>query len=161
MDTRLQADPDLSPVEKAIVRLKLHAHDSAQESDHSAAVKGLDDQLGTAAQALTTAPANYRPGALSTLVNADEDAGAVDSAATLRPAAIHEPLLLPFARLSADKQKAALDALPEEARLRPRSRTSRRACCRAASPTLPIRMARASGRRSTCASRRRSTPTCS
>ena len=114
--TRLQADPDLSPIEKAIVRLKLDAHDSVQESDRAATVKGLDDRLDTVAQALTTAPATYRPGALSTLMNAYEDAGAADSAATLRPVATHEPLLLPFAQLSADKQKAALDALPDEAR---------------------------------------------
>ena len=114
--TRLQSDPDLSPIEKAIVRLKLNAHDSVQESDRAATVKGLDDRLDTVAQALTTAPAAYRPGALSTLMKAYEDAGATDSAATLRPVATHEPLLLPFAQLSADRQEAAIDALPEEAR---------------------------------------------
>jgi hypothetical protein len=113
---RLEADLDLSPVEKALVRLKLHALDSVTESDRAAAVKGLDDRFGATAQALTTAPATYRPGALSAIASAYKDAGAADSADALHRVATHEPLLLPFAQLSADKQKTALDALPEEAR---------------------------------------------
>jgi hypothetical protein len=78
-------------------------------------VKALDDKLGATAQAVVTAPATYKSGTLAALANAYDDAGEPDRAAAMRRLALQEPLLLPFAQLSASKQRAAIDALPEEA----------------------------------------------
>lgn len=84
LTVRLQADPSLSPLDKALVHAKLEARASLQESHRVAAVKGLDDKLATVAHAVALAPATRNPGALTALANAYDDAGEPDRAAAMR-----------------------------------------------------------------------------
>jgi hypothetical protein len=77
---------------------------------------GLDDRLAATSRAIATQPATYRPGTLSVIANAYDDAGEAAKAADARQLALLEPVLLPFARSSAAAQQRQIDALPEEAR---------------------------------------------
>jgi hypothetical protein len=111
--TRLQADTDLSPAEKATALAKIEARDSAQESARVAAVKGLDDRLGATAGTLATQPAAYRPGTLAAIANAYDDAGESDKADSARRMALQESFLRSFATSSAAAQQRLIDSLPD------------------------------------------------
>jgi hypothetical protein len=111
--TRVQADTGLSPAEKATVLAKVEAQDSAKESARIARVRGLDDKLDAAADALATKPATYKPGALAAVADAYEDAGEPAKARAIRRLALQESFLLSFARSSAAAQQRLIDSLPE------------------------------------------------
>ena len=111
--TRLQADTSLSPAEKATALAKVEAKNSAQESARLTTVKGLDDRLGAASQALATQPTVYRPGTLATIADGYDAAGELDKANAARRVALQESFLLPFARSSVAAQQRLIDSLPE------------------------------------------------
>jgi hypothetical protein len=98
LSTRVRVDSDLSPFEKATVLTKIAARDSVRESARFATVKGLDDKLDAARRTIARAPADYRTGTLSAIAEAYDAAGDPDKAAGARRLALHEGLLLPFAR---------------------------------------------------------------
>jgi hypothetical protein len=113
---RAEADAQLSPLEKAVVRIRLDAQESTAASARVARVKGLDDRLGAAARDFATTPSAYKVGSLAAIADAYAAAGASEQAAVLHRVASQEPLLRPFAQLAVARQQAAIDSLPEEAR---------------------------------------------
>jgi hypothetical protein len=113
---RAEADARLSPLEKAVVRIRLDAQESTATSARVARVKGLDDRLGAAARDFAIAPSAYKVGSLAAIADAYAAAGASEQAAVLHRVASQEPLLRPFSQLATSRQQAAIDALPEEAR---------------------------------------------
>jgi hypothetical protein len=111
---RLAKDPNLSPLEKALVRVKLDVRDSLPETRRIATVMGLDDRLGTTAHAVAAAPAAYKNGSLATLADAYDEAREPDRAVAVRRLAVQEPVLLTFAQATVERQRSAIDALPDE-----------------------------------------------
>jgi len=77
------------------------------------AVKGLDDRLDAASQALATQPSAYKPGTLATIADGFDSAGEPNKASAVRRAALQETFLLPFAQSSAAAQQRLIDNLPE------------------------------------------------
>jgi hypothetical protein len=110
---RLDADPNLPPETKYVIRAKLDARDSAAESTRAATVKGLDDQVSDTTRILATTPGTYKPGTLARIADAYDAAGAPDKAASARRLSAQEAALLPFARASAVRQQRMIDELPE------------------------------------------------
>ncbi|HEY4171326.1 MAG TPA: hypothetical protein VGM96_31330 [Reyranella sp.] len=82
------ADPELPADTKLIVRAKLDARDSAEESKRAAAINALDDRVADTTRALASTPGGYKPGTLSRIANAYDDAGAPTG---LRPHAGSRP----------------------------------------------------------------------
>ena len=113
LQERAAADPSLPSDAKLIVRAKLDAHDSAQESRRVAAVKALDDQIADVTRTLATTPGAYKTGTLFQIARAYDDAGEPDKAAITRRLAKQEAVLVPFARMSVDKQQRLIDSLPD------------------------------------------------
>ncbi len=110
---RVQADPDLSPDEKAATLAKIEARESAKESARIATLQGLDDKLDVASDALATKPDRYKPGTLADLANAYEDAGEPAAAGKVRRLAQRESFLRAFAQSSVDAQQRQIDGLPD------------------------------------------------
>jgi hypothetical protein len=67
---RLETDPELPPDAKSIVRAKIDARDSADESARVAMVQALDDKLRDAFRILPTNREAYRPGTFARLTDA-------------------------------------------------------------------------------------------
>ena len=111
--TRLQADTNLSPAERATVLAKVEARASAQESARIATVKGLDDRLDATGRAMATQPTAYRPGSLAAIADGYDEAGEPDKASAARRMALQESFLLPFARSSVAAQQGLIESLPE------------------------------------------------
>jgi hypothetical protein len=112
LPVRVQADPDLSPAEKAATLAKIEVRDSAKESARADTVAGLDDKLAAAADALATKPGTYGAGTLAALANGYEEAGETDKARTIRRLAQREGFLRSFAISSVDAQQRLIDSLP-------------------------------------------------
>ena len=71
-------------------------------------MKGLDDQLAAATQAIATQPSQYRTGTLNALAKAYEDAGAPEQATDTRRLASQESILRLFAQTGVAAQQRAL-----------------------------------------------------
>jgi hypothetical protein len=113
LQDRASADPNLSPDAQLLVRAKLDARDSAQESSRAATVKALDDQIADVTRTLATTPGAYKTGTLSRIALAYDDAGEPDKAAATRRVATQEAVLVPFAQMSVDKQQRLIADLPK------------------------------------------------
>lgn len=111
LQDRAAADPTLPPDAKLIVRAKLDAHDSAQESSRVATAKGLDDQIADTIRVLASTPGAYKPG--TRLARAYDDAGEPEKAAATRRLATQEAILVPFAETSVNRQQRQIDVFPE------------------------------------------------
>ena len=97
--------PTLPPDTKLIVRAKLDAHDSADESKRAATVKALDDQIADVTHFLATTPDAYKTGTLLQIARAYDDAGEPDKAVATRGLATQEAVLVPFAQAIVDRQQ--------------------------------------------------------
>jgi len=104
LQQRLEADPDLPLDVKPIVRAKVDARDSADESARAAQVQALDDEVGDALRILPINPEEYTPGTFARLANAYADAGELQKAAEARQLALQEPFLRAFSQASPDRQ---------------------------------------------------------
>ena len=114
---RAGLDDGLTDRQRLILRFKIDARDSAEQSNRYAAVKGLDDRLAAATATLATQPSQYRPGTLAALAEAYADAGAPEKADETRRLARQEHYFLPFTQAGAAAQQRHLAALtgPERA----------------------------------------------
>jgi hypothetical protein len=74
LQDRAAADPTLPPDAQLIVRAKLDARDSAQESRRVAAVKALDDQIADVTRTLAITPSAYKTGTLFQIARAYDEA---------------------------------------------------------------------------------------
>jgi hypothetical protein len=109
---RLDADPDLPQETKYVIRAKVDARDSAEESKQVATIQALDDQARAAMRAQAINPGAYKPGTFARLADAYEAAGDPERANGARREAARESFLLPFAQASAEKQQRMIDELP-------------------------------------------------
>ena len=105
---RAERDGTLPDMQRLILRAKIDARDSAAESSRAATMKGLDDQLAAATQAIATQPSQYRTGTLNALAKAYEDAGAPEQATDTRRLASQESILRLFAQTGVAAQQRAL-----------------------------------------------------
>jgi hypothetical protein len=96
-----------------IVRAKVDARDSADESARAAKVQGLDDEVRDAFRTLAINPGAYRPGTFARLADAYDAAEATERAALARRMAAQEAVILLFAQASTEKQQRIVDDLPE------------------------------------------------
>ena len=114
---RAGVDDTLTDQQRLILRAKIGARDSAEESRRFATVKGLDDQLAAATATLATQPALYRPGTLAQLAESYADAGAPEKADETRRLALQENYFRTLAQAGAAVQQRHLDDLtgPERA----------------------------------------------
>jgi len=110
---RIARDPDLPADAKFIVRAKLHARDSTQESERTAAVRGLNDQIADTTRLLATTPGTYKTGTLARIADAYAAASEPGKAESTRRLALQESALASFAQASADKQQRMIDELAE------------------------------------------------
>jgi len=113
LQDRAAADPALPPDTKLIVRAKLDARDSAEETRHAAAAQALDNQVAVITRILATTPDAYRPGTLAQIAHGYDDAGALDKAIATRGLAMQEAVLVPFAQASIDRQQRQIDSFPD------------------------------------------------
>jgi hypothetical protein len=109
---RLDADPDLPPETKDVIRAKVGARDSAEESKRVATIQALDDQVRAAYRAQVANPGAYKPGTFARLAEAYTAAGDLERAKGARRAAEWESFMLPFVQASAEKQQQMIDTLP-------------------------------------------------
>jgi hypothetical protein len=113
LQQRIDADPDLSPDARHVVRAKVDARDTDTESARVAKVQELDDGMVAAAGTIATRPGAYAPGTLAKIADGYAAAGEPDKAALARRMAMQEGFVLPFAQASAEKQQSMIDDLPE------------------------------------------------
>jgi hypothetical protein len=116
LQERLDTDPDLQSDAKPIVRAKLDARESADESARVAKVQALDDEAREALRILPKDPGAYQPGTFARLSDAYDTAGEPQKAAEMRQLALQEPLLRAFAQSSPDQQQKLIDSLPPQDR---------------------------------------------
>lgn len=109
---RVDDDPDLPADSKPIVRAKLDARESADESARVAKVQALDDELHEASGVQIFNPNAYRPGTFARIADAYEAAGEPGRAAFARRMAAQDAFIVPFAQASAEKQQRMIDELP-------------------------------------------------
>jgi hypothetical protein len=109
---RLDADPNLPPDTKYVVRAKVDARDSAEESKRAATVQELDDQVRDAVHARAGNPTAYKVGTFARLADAYDAAGEPERAAFARRMAVQDSFLVPFAQASAERQQRIIDDLP-------------------------------------------------
>jgi hypothetical protein len=112
LEERLDADPNLSPEGKYIVRAKVDARNSAEESRRAATVQALNDQVQAALGALATRPGTYKTSTFARAAEAYAAAGEPGKAEATRRLALQESTLAAFAQASADKQQRLIDELP-------------------------------------------------
>nr|WP_296379401.1 portal protein [Reyranella sp.] len=112
LQDRVTADPNLPLDTKHIIRAKVDARDSAEESKRAATLQALEDQVRAAYRAQAANPGAYKPGTFARLADAYTAAGDLERANGARRAAEWESFMLPFAQASAEKQQRMLDALP-------------------------------------------------
>jgi hypothetical protein len=110
-------DDGLTDTQRHILRAKIAARESADESRRFATVRRLDDRLAAATAAMATQPSLYRTGALAALAGAYDAAGAAKQAAETRHLALLEPFFRSFAQLGVVAQQRHLETLagPERA----------------------------------------------
>jgi hypothetical protein len=113
LQQRVEADPDLPSDVKPIVRAKVDARESADESARVAKVQALDDEAREAFRILPINPGAYRPGTFARLAAAYDAAGEPERARSARGVAAQEAFILPFAQASVEKQQRMIDELPE------------------------------------------------
>jgi hypothetical protein len=116
LQERLAADPDLPSDAKSIVRAKLDARESADESARVAKVQALDDEAREALRILPTKPGAYPRGTFARLSDAYDIAGEPQKAAEMRQLALQEPFLRAFAQSSPDRQQKLIDSLAPQDR---------------------------------------------
>ncbi|HEY2872493.1 MAG TPA: hypothetical protein VGJ56_11270, partial [Reyranella sp.] len=112
LQERVGADPDLPLDTKHIIRAKVDAYDSAQESKRAATVQALDDQVRAAYRAQAANPGAYKPGTFARLADAYAAAGDLERADGARRVAEWESFMLVFTQASAERQQRMIDALP-------------------------------------------------
>jgi hypothetical protein len=112
LQDRVAADPNLPLDTRHIIRSKVDARASAEESKRAATVQALDDQVRTAYRVQAANPAAYKPGTFARLAEAYAAAGDHERADGARRAAERESFMRPFAQASAEKQQRMIDALP-------------------------------------------------
>lgn len=110
---RLDADSSLPPDTKYVVRAKIDARDSVDESQRAATAQELDGQVTAAAGTLATRPGAYKTGTFARIADAYDAMGKADAANFVRRMAAREAYLLPFAQASAEKQQRMIDDLPD------------------------------------------------
>jgi hypothetical protein len=110
---RLDADPNLPPEAKHIVRAQADARESADESARAAKVQALDDEYAGLLRTQTFNPRAYRPGSLARLADAYDAAGEPNKAARTRQMAAQDAVIVPFGLASPDKQQRMIDEQPE------------------------------------------------
>lgn len=108
---RIGLDDTLSDQQRHILRAKIAARESAEESRRYATVKGLDDQVAKATSMIATEPSGYRIGTLSALADGYDAAGAMQRGSETRRIARLEPFFLSFAQLGPAGQQRHLEAL--------------------------------------------------
>jgi len=108
---RVESDDTLPDTQRLILRAKIGARESADESNRVATVKGLDDQLAAATKAIAIQPSQYRIGTLNALAQAYADAGEPDKANDTRRLASQESLLRLFAQTGVATQQRQLDQM--------------------------------------------------
>jgi hypothetical protein len=113
LQQRIDADPDLSPDARHVVRAKVDARDTDTESARVSKVQELDDRTFDAARTLATRPNAYAPGTMAKIADGYAAAGEPGKAEIARRMAMQEGFLLPFAQASAEKQQGMIDDLPE------------------------------------------------
>jgi hypothetical protein len=104
LQDRVGADPDLPLDTKHIIRAKVDAYDSAQESKRAATVQALDDQVRAADRAQAANPGAYKPGTFARLADAYTAAGDLERADGARRVAEWESFMLAFTQASAERQ---------------------------------------------------------
>jgi hypothetical protein len=112
LQERVGADPDLPLDTKHIIRAKVDAYDSAQESKRAATVQALDDQVRAAYRAQAANPGAYKPGTFARLADAYAAAGDLERADGARRVAEWESFMLAFTQASAERQQRMIEALP-------------------------------------------------
>jgi hypothetical protein len=110
---RLDADPNLPPEAKHIVRAQADARESAGESARVAKVQALDDEYDSVLRTQTFNPRAYRPGSLARIADAYDAASEPSKAARTRRMAAQDAFIVPFALASPDKQQRMIDEQPE------------------------------------------------
>jgi hypothetical protein len=111
LQERLNADPDLPSDAKPIVRAKLDARESADESARVAKVQALDDELHEASGTQVFNPNAYRPGTFARLADAYEALGEPKRAEFARRMAEQDTFVLTFTQLSSEKQRQTIEGL--------------------------------------------------
>jgi hypothetical protein len=109
---RLDADSNLPPEAKAIVRAKAEARESANQSARSAKVQALDDEVHDASRLQIFNPNAYRPGTFARLADAYAAVGERERAAFARRLAAQDAFIVPFAQAGAERQQRMIDELP-------------------------------------------------
>ena len=112
LQERLDADPDLPSDAKPIVRAKLDARESADESARVAKVQALDDEVHEASSIQIINPSAYKPGTFARLADAYEAVGERDRARFARRMASQDGFIGPFAQSSTEKQQRMIDEQP-------------------------------------------------
>jgi hypothetical protein len=116
LQERVAIDPELTPDARAIVRAKIDARESADESARAARVDALDDENRSTFQILSTKTEAYTPGTFARLADAYDAAGEPQKAADARQLALQESFLLAFAQATPDRQQKLIDLLPAQDR---------------------------------------------
>jgi hypothetical protein len=108
---RVESDPDVPSDVKPIVRAKVDARESADESARAAKVQALDDELHEAARIQVFNPNAYRPGTFARLAADYASAGEPERAGFAQRMAAQDAFVVPFAQASAEKQQGMIDGL--------------------------------------------------
>jgi hypothetical protein len=111
LQQRVESDPDLPSAVKPIVRAKVDARESADESARAAKVQALDDELHEAARIQVFDPNAYRPGTFARLAADYTAVGESERAAFARRMAAQDAFIVPFAQGSAEKQQRIINEL--------------------------------------------------
>ena len=111
LQQRVESDPDAPSDVKPIVRAKVDARESADESARAAKVQALDDELHEAARIQVFNPNTYRPGTFARLAADYAAVGEPERAAFAQRMAAQDAFIAPFAQASAEKQQRMIDEL--------------------------------------------------
>ncbi|HEY2873962.1 MAG TPA: hypothetical protein VGJ56_18700 [Reyranella sp.] len=113
LQERLDSASELPSDAKPIIRAKLDARQSADESARVAKVQALDDQVRSAVRILPVNPSAYRPCTFARLADAYDALGEPKRAASARRTAAQEAFIVLFSQLSVESQQQLINELPE------------------------------------------------
>jgi hypothetical protein len=113
LQQRVESDPGVPSDVKPIVRAKVDARESADESVRVAEVQALDDEVRDATRAQLADPGAYKPGTFARLADAYNTLGEPKRAKFARRMADQDAFIVPFSQLSAAKQQQTIAGLPE------------------------------------------------
>ena len=112
LQERLDADPDLPSAAKPIVRAKLDARESADESTRVAKVQALDDELHRGLHAPDLQSECLQAGHVRRLANAYEARRRAERAEFARRMSGQDTFIATFTQLSSEKQRQTIDDWP-------------------------------------------------